>query len=97
MFVIKRENQYHLGVMKEQIQKLKGTAKDFWSGFLLFLKNLIIFFKTKDAKNILLEHLDTLHACAALLLEKERITRQEFEALFAGGEQESTAEGEAEE
>lgn len=40
--------------MKEKVQKLKGIAKDFWSVFLLFLKNLFIFFKTKDAKNILL-------------------------------------------
>ena len=37
-----------------------------------------------DAKRILVEHMDVLHACAALLMEKERITREEFEALFAG-------------
>ena len=35
-----------------------------------------------DAKRILVEHMDVLHACAALLIEKERINRQEFEALF---------------
>ena len=35
-----------------------------------------------DAKRILVEHMDVLHACAALLMEKERITREEFEALF---------------
>ena len=51
----------------------------------------------KDAKGILLENLDTLHACAALLLEKERINRQEFEALFAGKGQESTAGNDVEE
>ena len=28
------------------------------------------------------EHIDVLHKCAALLLEKERINRAEFEALF---------------
>ena len=35
-----------------------------------------------DAKRIIEEHMDVLHACAALLLEKERINREEFEALF---------------
>ncbi|MCD8020513.1 MAG: ATP-dependent zinc metalloprotease FtsH [Clostridiales bacterium] len=35
-----------------------------------------------DAKKILLEYVDVLHACANLLLEKERINRDEFEALF---------------
>ena len=34
------------------------------------------------AKNIILEHEDVLHSCAKLLLEKEKINRQEFEALF---------------
>lgn len=36
----------------------------------------------KEAKRILLEHKDVLEACAALLMEKERVTREEFEALF---------------
>ena len=36
----------------------------------------------KKAKDILLENRDKLDACAALLLEKERISRNEFEALF---------------
>lgn len=36
----------------------------------------------KDAKRILTENMDVLHACAALLIEKERINRDEFEALF---------------
>ena len=36
----------------------------------------------KDAKKIILEHRDVLDACAELLLEKEKITREEFEALF---------------
>lgn len=35
-----------------------------------------------DAKTMIEEHLDILHNCAALLLEKERIDRAEFEALF---------------
>ncbi|MBR5316272.1 MAG: ATP-dependent zinc metalloprotease FtsH [Lachnospiraceae bacterium] len=36
----------------------------------------------KDAKKIILEHRDILDACAELLLEKEKITREEFEGLF---------------
>ena len=36
----------------------------------------------KDAKALIEEHIDVLHKCAALLLEKERINRAEFEALF---------------
>ncbi len=35
-----------------------------------------------QAKSILEEHIDVLHKCAKLLLEKERIDREEFEALF---------------
>lgn len=35
-----------------------------------------------EAKRILTEHKDVLEACATLLIEKERITREEFEALF---------------
>ena len=34
------------------------------------------------AKQIIEEHEDVLHACAELLLEKEKISREEFEALF---------------
>ncbi|MGN0364826.1 MAG: ATP-dependent zinc metalloprotease FtsH [Suilimivivens sp.] len=34
------------------------------------------------AKEIILEHMDVLHKCAELLLEKEKIGREEFEALF---------------
>ena len=36
----------------------------------------------EDAKEIIIKHQDVLNACADLLLEKERITREEFEALF---------------
>ena len=36
----------------------------------------------KDTKAMIEEHIDVLHKCAALLLEKERINRAEFEALF---------------
>ena len=36
----------------------------------------------KDAKAMIEEHIDVLHKCAALLLEKERINRAEFETLF---------------
>ena len=34
------------------------------------------------AKDIILQHEDVLHSCAQLLLEKEKITRGEFEGLF---------------
>lgn len=35
-----------------------------------------------EAKRIISDHMDVLHASAKLLMEKERITREEFEALF---------------
>lgn len=35
------------------------------------------------AKNLILEHEKVLHGCADLLLQKEKITRDEFEMLFA--------------
>ena len=34
------------------------------------------------AKEIISQHRDVLDRCAALLLEKEKISREEFEALF---------------
>lgn len=34
------------------------------------------------AKALILEHENVLHSCAELLLEKEKITREEFESLF---------------
>jgi cell division protease FtsH len=36
----------------------------------------------KKAKSLIQENIDVLHKCATLLLEKERINQQEFEALF---------------
>ncbi len=39
------------------------------------------------AEEILKENMEVLHKCAALLLEKECIDREEFEKLFAGEEQ----------
>ena len=36
----------------------------------------------EDAKAIIMQHEAILHGCANLLLEKERITREEFEALW---------------
>ncbi len=39
------------------------------------------------AKEIILEHRRVLDAAAQLLLEKEKITREEFEALFVTGEE----------
>ena len=38
----------------------------------------------RKAKDIILQHEDILHKCAELLLEKEKIGREEFEALFDG-------------
>ena len=35
-----------------------------------------------DAKKIISQHMDVLHKCADLLLEKEKIQRDEFEVLF---------------
>ncbi|MDE7367642.1 MAG: ATP-dependent zinc metalloprotease FtsH [Lachnospiraceae bacterium] len=37
-----------------------------------------------EARRILEEHMDILHRCAELLLEKDRIDGREFEALFCG-------------
>ena len=36
----------------------------------------------REAKEIILKHEQVLHSCAALLLEKEKINREEFESLF---------------
>ncbi len=36
----------------------------------------------EKAKEIILEHQDVLHQCAALLLKKEKVHREEFETLF---------------
>ena len=36
----------------------------------------------KDAKDLIIKHKDVLENCAQLLLQKEKITREEFEALF---------------
>lgn len=38
----------------------------------------------EEARRILEEHMDILHRCAELLLEKDRIDGREFEALFCG-------------
>ena len=45
------------------------------------VKNIIDDCYTK-ARDIILQHEDVLHSCAQLLLEKEKITREEFEGLF---------------
>ena len=44
------------------------------------------------AKDIIKQHEDILHKCADLLLEKEKISRAEFEALFGEKEPEPCAE-----
>ena len=36
----------------------------------------------QEARRIITEHLDELQACANLLIDKEKITREEFEAIF---------------
>ncbi len=45
----------------------------------------------ENARKIILEHLDVLHSCAKLLLEKEKIHRDEFEALFGASPAENPA------
>ena len=37
----------------------------------------------QEAKRLLRDNESVLHACAALLIEKEKIGRMEFEALFS--------------
>ena len=37
----------------------------------------------EKAENIIKENISVLHSCAELLMQKEKITREEFEALFA--------------
>ena len=49
------------------------------------------------AKEIIADHRDVLDACAALLLEKEKITREEFEALFEPAKEAPAEEVPAEE
>ncbi len=46
----------------------------------------------KKAKVIIQEYDGVLHACAELLLEKEKISREEFEALFPSGIPENSGE-----
>ncbi len=45
----------------------------------------------KEAKRIITENIDVLHKCAETLLEKERINRHEFEALFGEDTSEDVA------
>ncbi len=42
------------------------------------------------ARKIINENIDILHSCSALLLEKEKITRDEFEALFDNRKSDNT-------
>ena len=46
----------------------------------------------EKAREIITEHLDVLHKCAELLLEKEKVHRDEFEALFENEHQEFLCE-----
>ena len=47
----------------------------------------------QEAKLIIESHIDVLHSCAAALLEKERINRAEFEALFEVSQTETYPDG----
>ena len=47
----------------------------------------------QEAKLIIESHMDVLHRCAAALLEKERINRAEFEALFEESPTETYPDG----
>ena len=47
----------------------------------------------QEAKLIIESHIDVLHRCAAALLEKERINRAEFEALFEVSPTETYTDG----
>ena len=47
----------------------------------------------QEAKLIIESHMDVLHRCAAALLEKERINRAEFEALFEVSPTETYSDG----
>ena len=38
----------------------------------------------EKARQMIRDHVDVLHACARLLIEKEKVGREEFEALFEG-------------
>lgn len=46
----------------------------------------------EKAKEILVDNIEVLHACAKLLLEKERIGRDEFEGLFRTDEKKAVEE-----
>ena len=46
----------------------------------------------REARDIMVLHRDSLETCAARLLEKEKINREEFEALFEGKSEESNGE-----
>jgi len=45
------------------------------------------------AKEIIYQYEQVLHQCADLLLEKEKISREEFEALFSEQKEIPVAEG----
>ena len=42
------------------------------------------------AKKMIEEHMDVLHASAEILMDRERITREEFEALFEKDHEDQT-------
>ena len=46
----------------------------------------------ENARKIISQHMDVLHGCAKLLLEKEKVHREEFEALFTMENQEEKKE-----
>ena len=44
----------------------------------------------QKARAIIEEHMDVLHASAEILMDRERITREEFEALFEKDHEDQT-------
>ncbi len=46
----------------------------------------------ENARRVISQHMDVLHGCAKLLLEKEKVHREEFEALFTMENQEEKKE-----
>ena len=46
------------------------------------------------AKDIISAHMDVLHEASRLLIEKEKLTREEFESLFSGTDPQPATEAE---
>ena len=68
---LEKNNQYELQAFGNSIEDIIGVE----------VKELIDT-AYKRAQDLILEHMDKLHAVAKVLLEKETISEQEFEAIF---------------